>query len=105
MPSTPEQPSTPPTSAKPPVPPAPTSQGPHPTRGVTTSEKPPQSDDPVEMGSEMSFPASDPPASRKPTGVDAGLPHDKLGEHADEAPKRPGDEDPSVLRPTEPPPT
>lgn len=66
----------------------------------------PQSDDPVEMGSEMSFPASDPPASRRPTGADAGLPHDKLeGHDASVAPPRPGDDDPSVLRPTEPPPT
>ncbi|MBY0260893.1 MAG: hypothetical protein K2Q20_01015 [Phycisphaerales bacterium] len=66
----------------------------------------PQSDDPVEMGSEMSFPASDPPASRRPAGMDAGLPHDKLEGHDESVvERRPGDEDPSVLRPTEPPPT
>lgn len=66
----------------------------------------PQSDDPVEMGSEMSFPASDPAATRKPVGADAGLPHDKLEGHdgAVVLPRR-GEGEPLVLRPTEPPPT
>jgi hypothetical protein len=90
--------------------PAPTQTGPRPTRGLTTDAKPPQSDDPVEMASEMSFPASDPPASRRPRGADAGLPHDALATHAEDGqdagtPGRVEGQDPSVQRPTEPPPT